>query len=305
MEDKTVTVISPLDFVAGCIGGGAGVLSGHPLDTVKVRLQTEPKKYKNTLFTLRTIIREEKAIGLFKGMSSPLLGAGVINAVLFGVYGTSLRAMSSTPTHPHLSHIFWAGCISGFVNSFISCPMELVKIRLQNQVDKISYAGPLDCIKQIWKAEGMRGFYRGMGSTLWRETPSYGVYFASYEFMVRMAGADGPGISVVPLLMSGGIAGVLAWFVTYPFDRLKTLEQSSPTGSMPRPKSMMDGFRGIIKQEGVRGLFAGFAPTAIRGFVTNAAIFLAVEATVHFFGPDIQEDKNKEIKGVFESAGKA
>ncbi len=28
------------DFVAGCVGGMFQVLSGHPLDTLKVRLQT-------------------------------------------------------------------------------------------------------------------------------------------------------------------------------------------------------------------------------------------------------------------------
>ena len=33
--------MSAIDFFAGCLGGAAGVLIGHPLDTVKVKLQTQ------------------------------------------------------------------------------------------------------------------------------------------------------------------------------------------------------------------------------------------------------------------------
>ncbi|TPX41254.1 hypothetical protein SeMB42_g05651 [Synchytrium endobioticum] len=304
MDEKSAVFISPLDFISGTIGGAAGVLSGHPLDTAKVRIQVDPLKYKTTIQTLRTIVKEERAIGLFKGMTSPLVGAGLINAVLFGVYGTSLRAMAqtpTTPTHPPLLHLFWAGCISGFVNSFISCPMELIKIRLQNQVNDAQYSGNLDCIRKIWKHQGVKGFYRGLGSTLWRETPSYGVYFMSYEYMVRMAGADGPGISW-ELLVAGGLAGILAWVVTYPFDRLKTLQQSRDT---TKPSGIFKGLRIIAQTEGPRGLFAGFGPTALRAFPTNAAIFFAVEATVHLLGPPSQEGKDQEIKEVYRRDGRS
>lgn len=31
---------SPIDFLSGCVGGAAGVIIGHPFDTVKVIMQT-------------------------------------------------------------------------------------------------------------------------------------------------------------------------------------------------------------------------------------------------------------------------
>ncbi|TMW43463.1 hypothetical protein DOY81_011456 [Sarcophaga bullata] len=55
-----------LDFVAGLIGGCAGVLVGHPLDTVKVHLQTQdPKhpKYRGTFHCMSTIEKQEKIVG--------------------------------------------------------------------------------------------------------------------------------------------------------------------------------------------------------------------------------------------------
>lgn len=68
--------------------------------------------------------------------------------------------------------------------------MELVKIRLQNQGSngtKHLYTGPLDCATKIVKSMGLKGLYRGFGTTLIRETPSYGgtvsFYICSYDLV--------------------------------------------------------------------------------------------------------------------------
>jgi solute carrier family 25 (mitochondrial carnitine/acylcarnitine transporter), member 20/29 len=108
-------------------------------------------------------------------MASPLAGVAAVNSLLFAVYGSSLRKISSNSDVPSVSAIFAAGCISGFVNGFVSCPIELVKIRLQNQTNWTGgYKGPVDCVRKIVAKQGMRGMYKGFGTTLLRETPSYG-----------------------------------------------------------------------------------------------------------------------------------
>ena len=65
-----------------------------------------------------------------------MVGVAVVNSLLFGVYGALLE-MQGVPAaghgHPTLWQIFVAGSGSGLINSFASAPMELVKIRLQNQ----------------------------------------------------------------------------------------------------------------------------------------------------------------------------
>jgi solute carrier family 25 carnitine/acylcarnitine transporter 20/29 len=70
------------------------------------------------------------------------------------------------------------------MNSFILSPIELVKCRLQNQRESRSnayYKGPIDCIRKIIVEEGIRnGFFRGLASTLARETPCYAGQFAAY-----------------------------------------------------------------------------------------------------------------------------
>lgn len=52
-------IIAIKDFIAGSVGGVAQCLSGHPLDTLKVRLQTQPDKYKGTLDCTKKTIADE------------------------------------------------------------------------------------------------------------------------------------------------------------------------------------------------------------------------------------------------------
>jgi solute carrier family 25 carnitine/acylcarnitine transporter 20/29 len=171
--------------------------------------------------------------GFYKGMSSPLAGVAAINSLLFGFFGAALRKVSNTPDNPTLGEIFAAGSISGFINGFFSTPMELVKIRLQNQKMESVYRGPIDCVKRIVKDQGVKGLFRGLPTTLMRETPSYGgklmittAYFASYELFCRSVPEQSFVTPSVGMLLAGGLAGIIAWMATYPFDVVKTRLQS-------------------------------------------------------------------------------
>ncbi|KAI9091139.1 mitochondrial carrier domain-containing protein [Phlyctochytrium arcticum] len=292
-----------VDFAAGIVGGYvcAGVLAGHPLDTIKVRLQSQTaggRQYRGAFHCMTSIIREERFRGLYKGMASPLVGVAVINSLLFGVYGFFLRHIGSG--EDSLVSIFCAGSAAGVINSFFSSPMELVKIRLQNQKDGVSpnprtpnYKGPVDCIRQIYQTAGMRGYYRGLGCTIWRETPSYGAYFASYEIFCRMMLPEStPTDEPSPgLLFAGGLAGVVAWLSTYPFDVVKTRLQSVEQEVDRKYKGTFHAMRTIARTEGWRVLFAGWGATAIRAFPTNAATFYAVCWAKHLLNNFGNEDK--------------
>lgn len=41
--------------------------------------------------------------------------------------------------------------------------------------------GPLDLTKETWRTEGLKGFYRGLTSTIAREMFGYFFFFAAYE----------------------------------------------------------------------------------------------------------------------------
>ena len=78
-------------------------------------------------------------------MYYPMLSAGALNSLFFGVYGVSLRFMtslradakatsaSSTSIKPTNWEIFWAGCAGGAAQLVVACPVDVAKIKLQTQ----------------------------------------------------------------------------------------------------------------------------------------------------------------------------
>lgn len=69
----------------------------------------------------------------------PVLTSGMLNSVLFGVYGNELRRLNSLCANDAelkrewRQNVFIAGSEAGFMFSLLACPIELIKIRLQTQ----------------------------------------------------------------------------------------------------------------------------------------------------------------------------
>lgn len=162
--------------------------------------------------------------------------------------------------------------------------MELIKTRMQVQgqgqsrkVKQALYNNSFDCLRKIFKKEGIKGVYRGFWLTTLRETPSFGVYFASYERFCRIGNPTEVG--TMQLLLSGGTAGMCSWIVTYPFDVIKSRVQADMRNEY---KGLVDCFRKSIASEGWLVLTKGLGSTLLRAFPVNAATFATVTYVFRF-----------------------
>lgn len=214
-------------------------------------------------------------LGLYKGLGSPLMGLTFINALVFGVQGNTLRALGrDSPLNQ-----FLAGAAAGAIQCVICCPMELAKTRLQLQdaSPARTYRGSLDCLVKIYQSEGLRGINRGMVSTLLRETPSFGVYFLTYDVLTRTLGCEpGDQLLVPKLLLAGGTSGITSWLSTYPMDVVKSRLQADGLQGAPRYRGILDCMRQSYQAEGWRVFTRGLASTLLRAFPVNAATFATV-----------------------------
>ncbi|KAL8931160.1 MAG: hypothetical protein Q9211_007185, partial [Gyalolechia sp. 1 TL-2023] len=136
------------------------------------------------------------------------------------------------------SQLYASGAFAGLANSFLSGPIEHVRIRLQTQPHGAGrlYDGPLDCVRKLGAHEGvLRGVYRGQAVTLMREAQAYGVWFLSFEYMMnrhaRVNAMPRSEISAPLIALYGGIAGEALWMASYPFDVVKSKMQSDGFGS--------------------------------------------------------------------------
>ncbi|XP_075995999.1 mitochondrial basic amino acids transporter-like [Genypterus blacodes] len=285
-----------MDFVAGCIGGAVGVLVGHPFDTVKVRLQVQNADkplYRGTYHCFQSIIRQESAFGLFKGIGSPMMGLTFINAIVFGVQGNTMRLLGNdTPTNQ-----FLAGAAAGAIQSVICCPMELAKTRMQVQgtgqkksSKKKLYKNSLDCLARIYKREGLWGVNRGMLTTLIRETPGFGVYFLAYDVLTRHIGCEPNEPYLIPkLLFAGGMSGIASWLSTYPVDVIKSRLQADGVGGVYQYSSIVDCMRQSVKKEGYMVFTRGLTSTLLRAFPVNAATFATVTLILMYARGEAEE----------------
>ncbi|KIL55927.1 hypothetical protein M378DRAFT_188628 [Amanita muscaria Koide BX008] len=77
-----------------------------------------------------------------------------------------------------------AGAGSGIVASIATCPLDVIKTKLQAQravIGQPGYLGVGDTIRKILREDGLRGFYRGLGPTMFGYLPTWAIYFAVYD----------------------------------------------------------------------------------------------------------------------------
>ncbi|XP_052343486.1 solute carrier family 25 member 48-like isoform X39 [Oncorhynchus keta] len=240
------------DFLAGWIGGASSVIVGHPLDTVKTRLQAG-KGYKNTLHCVLQIYRKETIAGFFKGLSFPLASITVYNSVVFGFFNNTQRVISKFRHGDErqscgMLDMTLASMLTGLMSVGLGAPVDLVKIRLQMQTlpclaenldlagttgnvnsniavrsmtlqGQPTYRGPIHCISSILRTEGIRGLYRGAGAMVLRDVPGYTLYFIPYALFRRWLSPEGRS-SPHPctVWVSGGLAGSISWVTATPAD---------------------------------------------------------------------------------------
>ena len=71
------------EFVAGGFGGIAGIISGYPLDTLRIRQQHSKTGSAYTI--LRNVVSAEGPSALYKGMAAPLASV-TFQVILFSFF---------------------------------------------------------------------------------------------------------------------------------------------------------------------------------------------------------------------------
>lgn len=280
------------NLLAGGFGGICVVASGHPFDTIKVRLQTMPvpepgqaPRYTGAVDCVAKTVRLEGIRGLYKGMGAPLVGVAPIFALSFMGNGIGKKLQQTSPEQElNFVQLAVAGGFSGVLTTSIMAPGERIKCLLQVQqaaTGPPKYSGPIDVAKSLFREGGIRSIYKGTCATLLRDVPASAAYFGGYEILQRLMtpeGGDRTQLSMGRTLFAGGMAGVFNWIVALPPDVLKSRLQTAPEGQY---NGLRDVFRHLMKTEGIRAMYKGFTPVMLRAFVANACCFMGYEVAMY------------------------
>jgi solute carrier family 25 carnitine/acylcarnitine transporter 20/29 len=219
-----------MNEIIGATGAGcASTLIGHPLDTLKVHLQTQIRQPQNKTVAPPNAFRAAHnllQVGggpavFFRGIGPPLCSAILMNTVMFSVFERVKNAIS----HPSpMGKALLAGVASGVATACISTPADYIKIQSQlkgNQSKKI-------LMETLRRKNPMATLFRGHVANLGREGIFTMVYLGLYDSLRGQSAAtaaESPGLAWIAATSS--LTGGLAWVVSYPCDTVKTVMQAS------------------------------------------------------------------------------
>lgn len=274
MDDVDSALVDNVkSFAAGGFGGICAVLTGHPFDLVKVRLQTG--LYNSSVQCVKQTIAKDGLTGLYRGVLPPLLGVTPMFAVSFWGYDVGKRLVSTYTGKSidqfEIKEISTAGFISAIPTTLVAAPFERVKVMMQIQEGNKSKS-MAGVVAEMYKTGGLRSIFKGSVATLARDGPGSALYFATYEYLKKELSSPGEDLSLFAIMTAGGFAGVSMWLGVFPIDTIKSTQQSSNV-----PISILQTTKNIYAKGGIKAFFPGVGPALARSFPANAATFLGVE----------------------------
>lgn len=293
--------------IAAFAGMGAATIC-HPLDVIRVQMQTEGANYKNAIDCgSQVVARQGIREGLYAGISAAYLRQWLYGSCRVGIYGFLLEQAQQKNVAAGLPKdqiAFGAkllmGMTSGGIGSFVGTPSELALVRMSNDSklppnQRRNYQGVVDCVKRIASEEGVTKLWTGAKVTVMRAMVlSACVLGCSSEIKLKLIGTGlfgtegnlllgGLPLLFVATLCSSFIANVFA----NPFDVVKSRMQNQKADlktGLPY-KSTLDCFLKIIAKDGIAKLWAGFTPAFVKlAPYTIISLILTEQITMFFTG---------------------
>ncbi|KAJ7164655.1 mitochondrial NAD transporter [Mycena crocata] len=188
-----------------------------------------------------------------------------------------------------------AGAGGGLIASVATCPLDVVKTRLQAQravQGHHTYEGILDTVKSILKHDGLRGFYRGLGPTILGYLPTWAIYFSVYDgiktaFGEAPLGAQQEQERLYPAaqvkgyqpvmrehpwslhILSAMTAGAASTICTNPLWVIKTRFMTQSRTEV-RYRHTLDAALTIYRSEGASAFYRGLVPSLLG--ITHVAV---------------------------------
>lgn len=277
------------DMAAGFVGGATQVLIGQPADLVKIRLQTTSAT--SSIQVIKNVVKNEGLLAFYKGTLPPLFGVGVCVSLQFYGFHETKRQILQYTGQKQLDlwpQTYIAGAMAGVVNSPVTSPVEQLRILSQSSSGKLISMS--STVKEIFAKQGLRGIYRGFDITLLREFQAYGVWFLTYEALIKQITyyhgyKSRDQISTPELLASGALAGNALWLSSYPLDVIKSNVQSDGWGVNSKfGGSSIKAAKYILANHGFVGFWRGIVPCLLRAVPCSAGTFASVELALRLMG---------------------
>ncbi|KAI0990078.1 hypothetical protein GJ496_001837 [Pomphorhynchus laevis] len=275
-------------------GGAAGCMAvcfTHPLDTLKVNLQTQQKVEYGLIGVGKKVIRDGGVLALYKGLSAAILRQATYTTTRFGIYEV-VKSYKKDGGLTFFEKVSLAG-MAGFCGGFVGTPADLVNVRMQNDIKlpldkRRCYKNAIDGMLRVYREEGVKRMWGGGLSASTRGMAMNIGQLAFYEQFKQML------ISTVYFddnltthFTASTMAGSVATLMTMPLDVTKTRLMNAPPGTYSGIMACVAD----IGRNGPAGFFKGFLPAFLRLAPHTILTFVFLEQLRLRFGyyKDVQQ----------------
>ncbi|KAI9803329.1 MAG: hypothetical protein M1826_004974 [Phylliscum demangeonii] len=170
-------------YLSGAIAGIANTAVSAPIEHVRIRLQTQPHQAAQRLYAgpidcIRQLASQQGVFrGLFRGTSITLLREAQAYGVWFLTFEYLMQQDAARSQVTRRGIPSWKvalyGGLAGEALWLASYPLDVVKSKMQTDGfgTLMKYPTMRSCFAHIWRVEGLRGFWKGIGPTLLRAMP--------------------------------------------------------------------------------------------------------------------------------------
>ena len=182
----------------------------------------------------------------------------------------------------------WDGGAGPAIACIFTNPADVAKTRLNMERELQSLpmspsTGSIECMRRIRAAEGLAGLQRGLYFAMVREASKNTFKIGLYQPLVDAMhdGASGP--APLSILMGAGtISGAISALICNPLDLVKTRLQLDGSHARGTAGGAPELWRGIVREEGLKGLWRGTGVSMVRS-ATGAAAMLPTNGRLKEF----------------------
>ncbi|PVV01787.1 hypothetical protein BB560_003782 [Smittium megazygosporum] len=267
-------------FYFGGLASCSGVFFTHPLDLLKVRMQTVKGTGTSIGSVVGQIAKQQGISGFYKGLSAALLRQATYSTVRFGVY-EAVREKLRRPdgTVSNASGLL-AGMLGGAIGGVFGNPADVANVRMQNDGSlpadqRRNYKNIVNALTRMAREEGISSFFTGLGPNVIRGMIMTLSQVATYDiFKDKLVELGMDGDKVITHFCSSMLSAFVATTATNPIDVAKTRIMNSKTKEY---KGLVDALLTMVRKEGASSLLKGWVPSFFRLGPHTVLVFIFLE----------------------------
>ncbi|KAM7289760.1 mitochondrial dicarboxylate carrier [Ixodes scapularis] len=250
-------------------GGLAGSMAAcvtHPLDLLKVHLQTQSVGRVTLVGSTVAIVKNQGVLAMYNGLSASILRQLTYSTTRFGIYEVVRQVVVKPGENLKFYQKVGLAAFAGASGGFVGTPADMVNVRMQNDIklpkeSRRNYKNALDGLWRVYRQEGLTKLFSG-GSTATARAVLMTVGQISFYEQIKQTllltrfFEDNLTTHFSASLMAAGIATTL----TQPLDVMKTRMMNAKPGEYA---SIWHCFI-ETKKLGLGAFFKGFVPAFVR-----------------------------------------